>query len=46
MCEAENLAFCIDQTVTILNHLSDAERAAKVMAHIEALRYIQRRARG
>ena len=41
MCEAENLALCIDQTVAISNHLSGAERAAKVMAHIGALRYIQ-----
>ena len=41
MCEAENLALCIDQTVAILNPLSGTERAAKVMAHIGALRYIQ-----
>mmetsp|Transcript_20973 Transcript_20973/g.53328 ORF Transcript_20973/g.53328 Transcript_20973/m.53328 type:complete len:213 (-) Transcript_20973:144-782(-) len=41
MCEAENLALCIDQTVAISNALSGTERAAKVMAHIRALRYIQ-----
>ena len=41
MCEAENLALCIDQTVAIPNALSGTERAAKVMAHIGALGYIQ-----
>ena len=41
MCEAENLALCIDQTVAISNALSGTERTAKVMAHIWALRYIQ-----
>jgi len=45
MCEAENLALCIDQTVAISNALSGTERAAKVMAHIGALRYIQWRQR-